>query len=124
VNLGLLIPFLVLAPMSLGALWMLPKIWRLEADVQRPEATKKRWPFGEALRESFIRGLPTGILACTALTASIGLTLLEESTGGKTSQVAAQAAWIAFLAFLASILIDVLVTALQLAEVRCSARRP
>jgi len=109
-NLGLLVPVLILAPICLGALALLPKIWRLKADIQRPEATEKWWPFGEAVRESFIRGLPVGILACTALTASMALTVVEESTSGSTSRTAAQAAWIAFLVFVALILVDLSVT--------------
>jgi hypothetical protein len=109
-NLGLLVPVLILAPICLGALALLPKIWRAKADIQRPEATEKWWPFGEALRESFVRGMPVGILACTALTVSMALTLVEESTSGSTSRTAAQAAWIAFLVFIALILVDLSVT--------------
>ncbi|HEX7743838.1 MAG TPA: hypothetical protein VF462_01060 [Micromonosporaceae bacterium] len=109
-NLKLFIPLLVLALISLSALFLLPKIWRTEADVQRPEATEKWWPFGEALRESFVRGLPVGILAANALTVTGVLVLVEESTSGGTSQAAAEAAWIAFLVFVGLILVDLSVT--------------
>lgn len=109
-NLRLLIPALLLTPICLIALWQVPKIWRMKADIQRPEATKKWWPFSEALREGFLRGLPVGILAGTALTASMALTAVEEATRGSTSRVAAEAAWIAFLVFVALLLIDLSVT--------------
>src|ERR671921_1613837 len=77
VDLTILIPLLVLGLISLFALYLLPKIWRWEADIQRPEATEKWWPFGAALREGFVRGLPTGILAANALTVVGVLTLVE-----------------------------------------------
>ena len=109
-DLGLLIPVFILAPLCLIALWQLPKIWRSEADIQRAEATEKWWPFGEAVRYGFIRGMPVGILAGTALTVSMALVLVEESTSGGTSQAAAQAAWIAFLVFVGLILVDLSVT--------------
>jgi hypothetical protein len=64
-------------------------MWRFKADIQRTEATKKWWPFGEAMRYGFVRGMPVGILAGTALTVSIALVLVEESTSGGTSQPAA-----------------------------------
>jgi hypothetical protein len=109
-DLGLLIPVLVLAPLCLIALWQLPKMWRFKADIERTEATKQWWPFGEALRHGFVRGMPVGILAATALTASMTLVLVEESTSGSTSRAAAEAAWITFLAFVGLILVDLLVT--------------
>ncbi|MFG3582280.1 hypothetical protein [Micromonospora chersina] len=109
-NLRLLIPALFLAPICLGALWQLPKIWRMKADIQRPAATTTWWPFSEALRESFLRGLPVGILGCTALTASIALTAVSEATHGSTSRVAAAVAWNAFLVFVALMLVDLSVT--------------
>jgi hypothetical protein len=109
-NLGLLIPVLGLAPLCLIALWQLPKMWRFNADIQRTEATKQWWPLGEALRHGFVRGMPVGILAGTALTVSMALVLVEESTSGGTQRAAAEAAWIAFLVFVGLVLVDLSVT--------------
>ena len=50
-----------------GGIFLLPKLWRLEADIQKEEATKRWWPFSEALREGFIRSLPAAIITCTLL---------------------------------------------------------
>lgn len=123
-DLGLLIPVLVLAPLCLIALWQLPKMWRFRADIERTEATKQWWPFGEALRHGFVRGMPVGILAATALTASMTLVLVEESTSGSTSRAAAEAAWITFLAFVGADLGRLVGDPVQLAEGRRAARHP
>jgi predicted lysophospholipase L1 biosynthesis ABC-type transport system permease subunit len=107
----MVIPTLLLTPMCVIALWQIPKIWRLEADIPVPEVTEKWWPFGEAVREGFLRALPVGILSGTALTACMALKILEEATQGTTtSRVASGAAWVAFLAFVALLLTDLSVT--------------
>jgi hypothetical protein len=109
-NLGLLVPVLFLAPCVIIALWQLPKIWNSRAPIQQPEATKRWWPFGEALRYAFLRGLPVGIFSCAALVASMAAVLVEESTSGTVSDLARRAALWAFLVFVCLTLVDVSVT--------------
>jgi hypothetical protein len=100
-NLGLLIPVLILAPCAAFGLALLPKIWTAKATDPRPEDTRRRWSFRDARQQAYARGLPAGILALTALVLSMAAVLVEDATSGTPSGVARRSALWAFIAFVA-----------------------
>lgn len=92
------------------ALILLPKVWRMEADVQRDEATKKWWPFGEALREGFVRSLPVGILAALFLELATTAAFFEKLFTNSGRVVAGRFALGFAAVFLALLIVDACVT--------------
>ena len=109
-NVGLLIPVLVLAPCAAYGLVLLPKIWTAKATGPRPEDTRRRWSFRDAREQAYARGLPAGILALTALVISMAAVLLEDATSGSLAGAARRSALGAFIAFVAFTLVGVSVT--------------
>src|SRR5215510_3554199 len=100
-NLGLLIPALILAPCAGYGLLLLPKMWTEKATGPRPEDTRRRWSFRDARQLAYARGLPSAILGLTALVVSMAAVVVEEATTGAVSGVARKVALCAFVAFVA-----------------------
>ncbi|HEY2948430.1 MAG TPA: hypothetical protein VGJ53_08535 [Micromonosporaceae bacterium] len=109
-NLGLLIPALILAPCAGFGLVVLPKIWTAKATGPRPEYTRRRWSFRDARQLGYVRGLPSAILGLTAIVLSMLAVVVEEATTGTVSDVARRVALWTFVAFVAFLLIGVSVT--------------
>src|SRR5829696_5886366 len=98
-NLGLLIPVLILAPCAAFGLVLLPKTWTAKATGPRPEDTRRRWSFRDARQQAYARALPASILSLTALVLSMAAVLVEDATSGTLSGVAGGSALSAFIAF-------------------------
>jgi hypothetical protein len=98
-NLGLLIPVLILAPCAVYGLAQLPEIWTAKATGPRPKDTRRRRSLRDAWQQGYARGLPASILALTALVLSMAAVLVEDATSGRLSGVARQSALWAFIAF-------------------------
>ena len=98
-NLGLLIPVLILAPCAAYGLVLLPKIWTAKPTGPAPEDTRRRWSFRDARAQAYARGLPAAILALTALVLSMAAVVVEEATSGTLSGVAGRIALWVFIAF-------------------------
>ena len=103
-NLGLLIPALILAPCAGYGLLLLPRIWTAKAAGPRPEDTRRRWSFRDARELAYGRVLPSAFLALTALVVSMVAVVVEEATTGTVSGVARTVALWAFVAFVAFVL--------------------
>jgi len=109
-NLGLLIPALILAPFAGYGLLVLPKIWTAKATGPPPDASRRRWSFRDARRLGYFRGLPAAILGLTALVLSMAAVVVEQATTGTVSDVAGRVALWAFVAFVAFLVVGVSVT--------------
>jgi hypothetical protein len=109
-NLGLLIPAVILAPCAGYGLFVIPKIWTAKSTGPRPEDTPRRWTFRDARRQGYIRGLPAAIMGLTALVLSMAAVVVEEATSGAVSDLARRSALWAFIAFAAFAIIGVTVT--------------
>ena len=78
----LLVGLVLVGAIAVGGLWLMPKLWRMEADVHKEEATRW-WPFGEALREGFLRSIPVAIIMCLFLELGGLATLFEKLLTGE-----------------------------------------
>lgn len=85
----LLVGLVLGGPIVVGGLWLMPQLWRMEADVHKEEATRW-WPFGEALREGFLRSIPVAIIMCLFLELGGIATLFEKWLTGDASHLARQ----------------------------------
>ena len=99
VNLGLLIPVLILAPCAAYGLALLPKIWTTKPSGPAPEDSRRRWSFRDARAQAYARVFPAAILALTALVLSMAAVVVEEATSGTLSDVAGRIAVWVFVAF-------------------------
>lgn len=86
----------LLGPGVLIGLWIMPKLWRMEADIHREDATRW-WPFGEALRAGFLRSIPVDVITCLFLEMGGIATLFEKSLTGEASHLARQLAGVFFI---------------------------
>jgi hypothetical protein len=77
-----LVVLIVLGLIVAVALALLPKVWRMEADIQKDEATARWWPFGDALRAGFLRSLPTGVVSALFLELAAIAGFFEKLLGG------------------------------------------
>jgi hypothetical protein len=75
---------------TVGGLWLMPQLWRMEADVHKEEATARWWPFGEALREGFLRSIPVAVIMCLFLELGGIANLFEKLLTGEASHLARQ----------------------------------
>jgi hypothetical protein len=98
VNLGLLIPVLILAPCAIFGLTLLPRMWATKAE-HSPPSSRRRWSFRSARQEGYARSLPAGILALTALVVAMAAVVVEQASDGMLSTAARRTALGAFLAF-------------------------
>ena len=88
----------------------LPKLWRMEADVQKYEATARWWPFGEALRAGFVRSIPAAIIVCALLELAAVASLFEKLLPGRGGEVSGGFALAFSLPAIVMMLIDLSVT--------------
>lgn len=110
VDTGLLVVIVLLGLLVLGGLALLPKLWRSEADIQKEEATKKWWPFGEAFREGFLRSIPAAILALLMLELGLIAGFFQEYLTGEGSRIARELTVYLGSAFVVMLLVDLSVT--------------
>jgi len=96
--------------LALGGLILLPKLWRMEADIQRDEATRAWWPFSEALREGFVRSVPAAILAVALLALALISGFFEQLLTGSAGAAAADATLLFGGGFLLMLVVDLCVT--------------
>ncbi len=110
-SLAAMISLAILAVFLIIAVAQLPKYWRGELVDLHHEGTKRWWPFGEAVRRGFIRGLHIGVAAIVALLAGIAGTVVSQNAASSTLRdVGSEAADWCFLLFAALIVLDVSVT--------------
>ena len=108
-DVGHLVVIIGFGVITVAALFFLPQVWRVEADVPKPEATKY-WPFGEALRAGFLRALPVGIIAAFILELATTAAFFEDELTGGAQDVAGQLTIWLGIAFLVCLVLDVSVT--------------
>jgi uncharacterized membrane protein len=115
-DVGHLVVIILFGVITVAALFFLPQVWRVEADVQKPEATKY-WPFGEALRAGFLRALPVGIIAAFILELATTAAFFEDELTGGAQDVAGQLTiWLGSV-FVLCLLLDVSVTLFNVPKV-------
>jgi hypothetical protein len=105
-NLGLLIPVIILAPCAVFGLSLLPRMWAERGQGPAP-ATRRRWSFRAARQEGYARSLPAGILALTALVLAMAAEVVNQASAGTLSAVFGRIALWAFIAFVALTLLAV-----------------
>ena len=93
-----------------GGIFLLPKIWRLEADIQKEEATKRWWPLSEAMRQAFVRSLPVAVITCAMLELASIASLFEKLLTGEDSRIASRFAVAFGFAAVCMMLVDLSVT--------------
>jgi hypothetical protein len=89
-DVSLLVGLVLFGIVTVGGLWLMPQLWRMEADIHKEEATARWWPFGEALREGFLRSIPVAVIACLFLELGGIATLFEKLLTGEASHLAHQ----------------------------------
>ncbi|GAA1595377.1 hypothetical protein GCM10009789_56740 [Kribbella sancticallisti] len=110
VDVGLLVVIVLLGLLVLGALYLMPKLWRSKADIQKDEATAKWWPFGEAFRAGFVRSIPAAVLACLMLELGLIAGFFEQYLTGDGSRFASRLTVYFGTAFVLMLLVDLSVT--------------
>ena len=108
-DVGHLVVIIVLGVITAIGLVLLPQVWRMEAAVQRPEATKEL-PFGDALRAGFVRGIPVGVVTSLFLELATTAAFFEDALEGRGREVAGQLTIWLGIPFLVGIRIDLSVT--------------
>jgi hypothetical protein len=106
----LLVVIVLLGLLVLGCLYLLPKLWRSKADIQREEATKKWWPFSEAFREGFVRSIPAAIFACLLLELGLIASFFQDYLTGDGSRFAGRLTVYFGTGFVLMMLVDLSVT--------------
>lgn len=88
---------------------LLPQVWRMEADVQRPEATE--WlPLGEALRAGFVRSIPVAVVTLVFLELATTAAFFEDALDGSASDTAGTFTIVFGIPFLLGLVLDLMVT--------------
>lgn len=101
-----LVVVVLFGPAVLVGLWIMPKLWRMEADIHKEEATRW-WPFGEALRAGFLRSIPVDVITCLFLELGAIATLFEKLLTDQASRLAGQLAVIFFIPALVGLFVTV-----------------
>jgi fumarate reductase subunit C len=110
VDTGLLVVIVLLGLLVLGSLYLLPKLWRSEADIQKREATAKWWPFSEAFRAGFVRSIPAAVVACVMLELGLIAGFFEKYLTDDGSRFAGRLTVYFGTAFVVMLLVDLSVT--------------
>jgi hypothetical protein len=110
VDVGLVVVIVLLGLLVLGSLYLLPKLWRSQADIQKEEATARWWPFSEAFRAGFLRSIPAAIFACLMLELGLIAGFFEKYLTGDGSRFAGQLTVYFGTAFVVMVLVDLSVT--------------
>jgi hypothetical protein len=99
-NLGLLIPVIVLTPCAAFGLYLLPRMWAERGPGPAPTTRRpRRWSFRAARQEGYARSLPASVFALTALVLAMAAEVVNQASGGTLSAVAGRIALWAFIAF-------------------------
>jgi hypothetical protein len=115
-NLGLLIPAIILAPCAVVGLVLIPRMWAERGHGPAPVA-RKRWSFRAARQEGYARSFPAGVLALTGLVLAMAAEVVKQASAGTLSAVAGAIALWAFIAFVAFTLLSISVVLFNVPKV-------